>query len=217
MIRVPIHTLPVRIWHWANACLILLLMLTGVQLRAPELALFGKYGNAVWLHKHAGFCAVGAFAFWILHVSLSGYFWRNYLPRRSDLGGIWRQVAYYGFGIFRGAEKPFEPSVSRKFDPLQKLVYLGIMTVVTPVAVFTGIIFSDILYFQICIEALGGLRVLDLLHVATAYVFVLYVLLHLYMATTGPSVFSYFKAMIVGFYDIEGVHPGERSQRLKER
>lgn len=217
MIRLCIHTLPVRIWHWTNACFILLLMLTGVQLRAPELALFGKYGNAVWLHKHAGFCAVGAFAFWILHVSLSGYFWRNFLPQRSDLDGIWRQVAYYGFGIFRGAEKPFEPSPSRKFDPLQKLVYLAMMTVATPVAVFTGIIFSEILYFQVCIETLGGLTVLDLLHVATAYVFVLYLLLHIYMATTGPSVSSYFKAMIVGFHDIERVHPGELSQRPKER
>lgn len=217
MIRLCIHTLPVRIWHWTNACFILLLMLTGVQLRAPELALFGKYGNAVWLHKHAGFCAVGAFAFWILHVSLSGYFWRNFLPRRSDLDGIWRQVAYYGFGIFRGAEKPFEPSPSRKFDPLQKLVYLAMMTVATPVAVFTKIIFSEILYFQVCIETLGGLTVLDLLHVATAYVFVLYLLLHIYMATTGPSVSSYFKAMIVGFHDIERVHPGELSQRPKER
>ncbi len=217
MTRVRIHTLAVRIWHWTNACLILLLMLTGVQLRAPELALFGKYGNAVWLHKHAGFCAAGAFALWVLYVSLSGSFLKHYLPRRSDLSGIWRQVAYYAFGIFRGAARPFEPSPSRKFDPLQKLVYLAMMTVVTPVTVFTGIIFTDILYFQRCIEALGGLRVLDLVHVATAYVFLLYLLLHVYMATTGPSVFSYFKAMILGHLDLRGPHPEQRSQCPRER
>ncbi len=200
MTRERIHTLPMRIWHWTNAFLIILLMLTGVQLRAPDLALFGKYGNAVWLHKHAGFCAAGGFAFWVLYVSLSAS-WRHYLPRRSDLKGIPRQVVYYAFGIFRGAKNPFAPSPSRRFDPLQKLVYMAMMTVVTPVAVFTGIFFSDILYFQRCVETLGGLRVLDLLHVATAYVFSLYLLLHVYMATTGPSVLSHFKAMIVGYHD----------------
>lgn len=216
MTRVLLHPIAIRIWHWSNACLVLFLMLTGVQLRAPELALFGKYGNAVWLHKHAGFGAAGAFAFWILYVVVSGAFWRHYLPRGSDLKGIWRQVAYYVLGMFRGAENPFEPSPSRKFDPLQKLVYLAMMMVVTPMGVSTGILFSDILYFQRCIEALGGLRVLDLLHVATGYVFLLYVVLHVYMATTGRSVLSYFKAMTVGYDDIGAPDPRPSSQSPRD-
>jgi len=198
MTRAPLHPLAIRIWHWTNASLILLLLLTAVQLRAPEVAIFGKFGNAVWLHKHAGFCAAGSFAFWLLYVVPSGAFWRHYMPTASDITGMWRQAIYYAWGMFRGARNPFSPTPSRKFDPLQKFVYILMMIVVTPLSLFTGILFSDILFFRRCIEGLGGLRVLDLLHVAAAYAFLLYTLVHIYMATTGPSVLSYFKAMIVG-------------------
>ena len=50
MTKVRLHTLPIRVWHWTNALLIVFLLLTGIQLRAPDLTLFGSYGNAVWLH-----------------------------------------------------------------------------------------------------------------------------------------------------------------------
>jgi len=209
MTRVRLHTLPIRVWHWVNAFLIVFLVLTGVQLRAPELRLFGNYANAVWLHKYAGFAATGSFVFWVAYVLSTGALWRHYLLRPSDVKQMPKQAAFYGFTLFRGAENPFKPSPANKFNAMQKLAYFSMMTVVTPVVVITGILFSDILYFHTYIEAIGGLRVLDAIHVVAAYFFLLYLLVHLYMATMGHTIFDHFKAMIVGYEEEPDVqkHP----------
>jgi thiosulfate reductase cytochrome b subunit len=199
MTRVHLHTLPIRAWHWTNAFLIVLLILTGVQLRAPDLSLFGSYANAVWLHKYAGFAASGSFIFWVIYVLLSKAFWRHYVIKPSDVKRMPKQALYYGFNLFRGAENPFKPTPLSKFNPMQKVAYFSMMTVVTPVVVVTGIFFSDILYFHTYIEAIGGLRVLDAIHVIAAYFFFLYLLVHLYMATMGHTLLAHFKAMIVGY------------------
>jgi thiosulfate reductase cytochrome b subunit len=197
--KIRLHTLPIRFWHWINAVLIVLLILTGIQLRAPDLTLFGSYSNAVWLHKYAGFGATGSFVFWLIYVLLSGAFWRHYVLRPSDVKRMPKQAVFYGFSIFRGKENPFRPSPRNKFNPMQKVAYFSMMSFVTPVVVITGILFSDILYFLPYIEAIGGLRILDAIHVIAAYLFLLYLLVHLYMATLGHSFFAHFKAMIVGY------------------
>jgi thiosulfate reductase cytochrome b subunit len=197
--KIRLHTLPIRFWHWINAVLIVLLILTGIQLRAPDLTLFGSYGNAVWLHKYAGFGATGSFVFWLIYVLLSGAFWRHYVLRPSDVKRMPKQAVFYGFSIFRGKENPFRPSPRNKFNPMQKVAYFSMMSFVTPVVVITGILFSDILYFLPYIEAIGGLRILDAIHVIAAYLFLLYLLVHLYMATLGHSFYAHFKAMIVGY------------------
>jgi thiosulfate reductase cytochrome b subunit len=90
---------------------------------------------------------------------------------------------------------------------MQKVAYFSMMTVVTPVIVITGILFSDILYFLPYIEAIGGLRILDAIHVIAAYFFLLYLLVHLYMATLGHSFFAHFKAMVVGYEEERGPEP----------
>ena len=67
--------------------------------------------------------------------------------------------------------------------------------------------FSDILYFLPYVEAIGGLRILDAIHVIAAYFFLLYLVVHLYMATLGHSFFAHFKAMIVGYEEEPGPAP----------
>ena len=207
MTKVRLHTLPIRVWHWTNAFLIVFLILTGIQLRAPDLTLFGSYSNAVWLHKYAGFGATGTFVFWLIYVLFSGAFWRHYVLRPSDVKGMPRQAVFYGFSIFSGKENPFRPSPCNKFNPMQKMAYFSMMTVITPVIVMTGVLFSDILYFLPYIEAIGGLRILDAIHVMAAYLFLLYLLVHLYMATLGHSLFAHFKAMIVGYEEEPTAEP----------
>ncbi len=38
MKRIYLHPLPLRIWHWANALMVILLIITGIQLRIPGIA-----------------------------------------------------------------------------------------------------------------------------------------------------------------------------------
>ena len=63
----------------------------------------------------------------------------------------------------------------------------------------TGILFSDILFFRTSILFWNIAGLINALHVIGAYVFALYLIVHLYMATLGRTPFAHVKAMITGF------------------
>lgn len=198
MKKVFLHPIHIRIWHWVNACLILFLMTTGVQMRFPIVNLF-QYSHAVYLHKIVGFVLLGSFLYWLAYYTITGGFKKFYTFRRRDAKGIVHQSLYYSFTFFRGAQSPFTPSSHERFNPLQKIAYLSVMLILTPVIIITGILFSDIAYFLSIINVIGGVRILDAIHVATGYAFLLYLIVHLYMATLGYRIISHTKAMITGY------------------
>jgi thiosulfate reductase cytochrome b subunit len=199
MKKVVLHSLPIRIWHWSNALIVIILLVTGTQLRVPALETIPKYSQAVWIHKYVGFAMAASFLFWLVYVALSRSFWRHYLLRPVDLRLLGRQAFYYIYGIFRGSANPFKPAPEGKFNPLQKIAYSSVMLLLTPVVVVTGILFSDIFFFRNAIHLLYGVRALDALHVAAGYLFLIYLLVHLYMSTLGHHLFSHTKAMILGY------------------
>ncbi|MCX5816346.1 MAG: cytochrome b/b6 domain-containing protein [Proteobacteria bacterium] len=194
-----LHSLPLRIWHWANACIVLVLIITGIQLRVPSIQILHDYRYAVLLHKYFGYAMTGSFLFWFFYYLATGGLTKHYLMGFEDIKGMPRQALYYIFSIFRGEKNPFKPSPDNKFNPMQKLAYSSVMLVFVPIIVITGVLFSDILFFFSWIKALGGLRILDAVHVAAAYVFILYLLVHLYMTTLGPKLHSHIKGMITGY------------------
>jgi thiosulfate reductase cytochrome b subunit len=136
---------------------------------------------------------------------------------KRDTRGTMRQSFYYAVSMFKGARSPFTPSTHERFNPLQKTAYLCVMLVLMPIIIFTGILFSDIAYFLNIINYIGGVRILDAVHVATGYAFLLYLIVHLYMSTLGYRVTSHIKAMITGYgeesengtlHDLQGKAPG---------
>ena len=72
------------------------------------------------------------------------------------------------------------------------------MFILVPVIIITGILFNNILSFSQVINAIGGLRILDVIHVTAGYLLVLFLIIHMYMATLGKTVMAYMKMMIVG-------------------
>jgi thiosulfate reductase cytochrome b subunit len=199
MSKVYLHPLPIRIWHWANAFIIFVLILTGIQLRVPSIHIFQDYITVVLLHKYFGFALAASFLFWFFYYVLTGGLKKHYLMGFKDIKGMPRQVLYYIFSTFRKKKNPFNPSPDNKFNPMQKLAYSSVMFIFVPVITITGIMFSDILFFFSWINAIGGLRVLDAIHVSAAYVFVFYLFVHLYMSTLGPKLHSHVKSIITGY------------------
>ncbi len=199
MKKVYLHTLAIRIWHWINALIVLILLATGLQLRMPEVELIPKFSMAVLIHKYAGFAMAGSFLYWVVYVIVTGSFRRHYLLRRADVRVMGQQTGFYCYGIFKGIENPFAPTAEGKFNPLQKMAYGSVMLIFTPVIVITGILFSDIFFFRHAIDLMYGIRVLDALHVIAAYIFLLYLVVHMYMSTLGHNIFAHTKAMIVGY------------------
>jgi len=199
MSKTYLHPLPLRIWHWINASIIVVLILTGIQLRMPFIQIYPDYRDVVVIHKYFGYAMSVSFLFWFFYYLFTGGFKKHYFIRLKDIKAMPGQVLYYTLYIFKGRENPFKPSPDNKFNPMQRLTYSLVMFIFTPVVIFTGILFSDILYFFSWIKFLGGLRIIDAIHVAVAYFFVFYLIIHIYMATLGKKLGSHIKAMITGY------------------
>jgi thiosulfate reductase cytochrome b subunit len=199
MKRIYLHPLPLRIWHWVNALMVILLIITGIEARIPGIAALPANSTALLVHRYAGWAMVISCVFWFVYSLISGNLQRYYVIRKRDLQGIFGQAKFYLFSMFRGEENPFRPSPEEKFNPLQKLAYGTIMCIFTGVLVVTGLLFSDIFFFRKYILLLNVMRVLDAIHVIGAYVFVLYLVVHIYMSTLGPGASSHIKAMILGY------------------
>lgn len=210
MKKVFLHTLTIRIWHWINAVIVIVLMITGIQLRAPEIEEFARrmalwvpeYSMTVLIHRYVGYAMTLSFLFWLVYIMASGSFRTHYILRPADLPILRKQAFYYIIGVFQGSDNPFTPTEKGKFNPLQKIAYGSVMLVITPLVVFTGVLFSDIFLFRGVIDWLGGIRLLDALHVLASYLFLLNLIVHLYMCSMGHHIFDHIKAMILGFEEM---------------
>jgi thiosulfate reductase cytochrome b subunit len=203
MKRHQLHPLPLRIWHWVNTAVILLLMITGIQLRAPDVVLFSGYRTTIVIHKAVGFIMALEFLFWLVYSVANGSLRKQYLFRKSDMLGVTNQLLYYVFGVFRGRKNPFSATPEAKFNALQKMAYISVQFIFSPVIIATGILFGNIVLFRGVIDVIGGTKILDAIHVAAAYVFVIYLCVHVYMATLGAHPFSHTKAMFTGYEEEE--------------
>ncbi len=212
MKRIYLHPLPLRIWHWANALLVILLLITGVQLRISGVPSLGPRHPALWMHKYAGWAMVASCVFWLIYSLASRDLSRHYAVRARDFKGIFCQAKYYLISIFRGEENPFRPSPEQKFNPLQKMAYGSVMCIFTPILAVTGILCSNISFFRKYILLWDIVGVVNAVHVLCAYVFALYLVVHLYMATLGRTTFAHIKAMVTGYEE----EPGEPVKEVGE-
>ena len=78
----------------------------------------------------------------------------------------------------------------------------------------TGILFSDISFFRNYLLRWDLAGYVNALHVIGAYLFALYLIVHLYMATLGRTAFSHTMAMITG-YEEEPENLAEASAPLE--
>jgi thiosulfate reductase cytochrome b subunit len=209
MKKIHIHGLPIRLWHWVNALMAIPLIVTGIQIRVPGIADLGRHSTPLLVHKYLGWAMVGTFLFWLVYNLVSGSLRRHYNITSGDLKGSLGQARYYLSAIFKGEEDPFRRSADQKFNPLQKLAYGTIMFIFTPVLVITGILLSNVPLLRKYVLLWNLMGTLDALHVIGAYALVLYLIVHLYMATLGPKVFSHIKAMFVGYEEGPEERAGE--------
>ena len=194
-----LHPLTLRIWHWVNTLLIILLIITGIRLRVPGIDFLFPYRTAVLLHRMTGGVLVVSYLFWLVYSIFSSNLRKNYAFHRKDIKNSYCQALYYSFGIFKGMPNPCPATPEEKFNVLQKIAYITVQFALTPIIAITGIFFSNITYFHSAIAAIGGIRILDAVHVTVAYFFVIYLIVHVYMSTLGKTPFTHIKSMITGY------------------
>jgi thiosulfate reductase cytochrome b subunit len=189
-----------RFWHWTQAFLVLFLALTGFEIHGSY-TLFG-FETAVNLHNKSAWALIILIIFTIFWHFTTGE-WRQYIPTATNLRA---QLDYYIAGIFRNAPHPTRKTLISKLNPLQRLVYLGLKILFIPVMVVSGLVYMFYRYPKDgAIESLGlaELTPIAYLHTLGAYIMLAFVLVHVYLITTGHTLTSNLKAMITGWEEIE--------------
>ena len=203
MKKVYIYKIFERFWHWTQALSIFILIITGFEIHST-FDLFG-FNSAVKIHN------VTAWAFLVLIVfAIFWHFttreWGQYIPTTKYIKD---QINYYILGIFRGAPHPTKKLVYNKFNPLQRIIYLGLKILVIPVQVISGFLY---LYFNYPIKGfeLESLQHVALFHTFGAFLLFSFIIAHMYLTTTGHKPLSSIKAMITGWEEMD-------DETIKER
>jgi thiosulfate reductase cytochrome b subunit len=176
------------------------LALTGFEIHSSY-SLFG-FETAVNLHNKAawGFIVLIVFAiFW--HITTGE--WKQYIPTTKNLKA---QIEFYITGIFRNAPHPTKKTLLSKLNPLQRLVYLGLKILIIPVMVVSGLLFMFFRYPQsgmIKTVNIENLEIVALIHTLGAFLLITFLIVHLYLITTGHTITSNLKAMITGWEELE--------------
>ncbi len=190
-----IYTRFERIWHWVLAILILPLLLTGFEIHGDYTML--GFEQAVDAHILFAWALMGLLVFVIFWHMTTGE-WKQYIP--SSKNNLMAMLRYYAVDIFLGGGHPFHMTRKSKLNPMQRLAYLSLHVVITPVTWASGLLY--LFYTSWGDWGLEGLSltVVAMVHMAAAFAMLAFLIVHLYLAiTTSEKPFGYVKAMISGY------------------
>lgn len=193
---VMIYTRYERFWHWSQAVLIFTLFFTGLGIHGAHALL--KFGQAVTIHTYAAWALMGLWVFTTFWNFTTGQ-WRQYLFKK----GILKVIRFYAWGILVGEPHPYKKSLQRKQNALQSLAYMTFMVIIGPALWLTGIAYLFYNQWAGWAWAGDGLWVVATLHTAAAFAMGTFVIIHIYMTTTGKTPLHYVKTMITGYDKVE--------------
>jgi thiosulfate reductase cytochrome b subunit len=193
------YPLGLRIWHWTNALLMILLAITGLRVH------FGgqedpilSFEAAFHIHNLAGVLLVffGLAYFFRNAVTRNA---RQYIRKPQDgMKGLLKQARFYLYGIFRGEPHPYHATPERKFNSLQQITYAGVMYLLFPILIVTGIILFFPRMLPDKIGDLPGVWWFATIHYLSAAAVIVFLLAHIYLATMGDRVGYLLSAMFTG-------------------
>lgn len=187
-----------RFWHWAQAALIIFLMLTGFEIHGAY-QLFG-FEEVTEFHTIAAWSLIILWVFAVFWHFTTGE-WKQYIPTLEKVDAMFK---YYLTGIFTHAEHPFRQTRLRKHNPLQRLAYLFFWLVISPVIWFSGWFY--LFYSSWADWGLGSVLSLEwvaFFHTLGAFMILIFFIAHVYLATAGHTVMSHIKAMITGWEEVD--------------
>ena len=218
------HKLTVRITHWVNALVLLVMLLSGLQIFNAHPALY--WGQAS--DFTSPFIAIsGGFPGWM---TLPGVQWLA-MGRLWHLSFAWLFVVnglvYVGYSLWRrhaqtdllptGAELKRIPRVfwdhlrlrfpegdeAKVYNVLQKLAYFGVAFVLGPLIVLTGLTMSPAMdtRFPVLLDLFGGRQSARTIHFLCAFGFVSFFAVHIAMVILSGAE-NNVRAIITGWYRI---------------
>ncbi len=196
-----------RLWHWLQTAAILLLLFTGLIIHKPDTFGIFSFRYVVQVHNILALLLVVNATLSLFYHVASGQI-QQFIPRpRGFFDQAFMQVKYYVRGIFHQEPHPFEKTRDRKLNPLQQLTYVMVLNVLLPAQIITGGLMWGAQRWPGLTEQLGGLPWLGPLHTLVAWSFAAFIILHVYLTTTGPTPVAGIKAMMLGYEDVESHEP----------
>lgn len=208
--QVYIYTVYERFWHWLQTFTIVGLIFTGLIIHKPAIFSIFAFRSVVYVHNVLAVIV-------ILNAGLSLFYHlatgevKQFLPRPQGLfDRLIVQAKYYLWGIFKNEPHPFEKTPQRKLNPLQQITYFGLLNVLLPAQVITGALIWGAQRWPDVAQRLGGLPLLAPAHSLIAWLLATFVVLHVYLTTTGHTPLALIQAMMLGWETVEAheTHPG---------
>jgi len=205
----PRHSLVVRVAHWLTTLLFLALLISGVEIVISHPRFYwGETGNvnvtplfsipipasraavptgyayvlkdqngwSRYLHFQAGWFLVFTGLLYGLASLFNGHFRNHLLPVRKDLA--WRALS-------RSLREHlgFQPSATSSYNLLQRLAYLGVVFLIFPLMIWTGLAMSPSFTsaFPATVTMLGGQQSARTFHFFCTVILVIFVLVHVLM------------------------------------
>jgi thiosulfate reductase cytochrome b subunit len=200
-----------RIWHWTMALAGVLLIASGLEIHNAGGHWLLDLSGAVSLHNaFAVVLMLNAFLALFYHLTTRAI--RNFIPEPHGLvARVLEHMTYQSRGIFFGGPHPTN-APGHKLNPLQQFTYLGLLNVLFPLQIGTGLLIWAVGQWPSVAAALGGLAVIAPLHNAGSWLFLSFFVLHVYLVSTGRTPTHHLKSMITGYGALHSEEPAaERS------
>jgi thiosulfate reductase cytochrome b subunit len=192
-----------RFWHWLQTTTILILLFTGLIIHRPDLFGAFSFSGMVTVHNvMAVLLGINAALALFYHIATDRL--KEFIPRPYGFfDDAILQAKYYIGGIFKGEPHPFEKRPDSRMNPIQKTTYFMILNVLLPLQGLTGILMWAVQKYPQVANLFGGLPILAPAHSLIAWTFATFILVHVYMTTTGATPVEAMRAMVTGYEEVE--------------
>lgn len=228
------HRLPTRLWHWLNVVVVAVLLMSGLMIfNAHPHLYWGQFGanfDRPWLsfkgRPFPGWATIPstynlaaarrwhiAFA-WLLALGLVAYLaaslinrhiQRDLAPTRDEVrpSHIWHDIREHARLRFPTGD------TALKYNILQKLSYVGVLFVLLPLMILTGLTMSPAMdaAWPWLLDLFGGRQSARSIHFICAALLLLFVLVHLVMVVLAGPI-NEVGSMITGRFRV----PPDRSE-----
>jgi thiosulfate reductase cytochrome b subunit len=199
MSKLYLYPVWLRAWHWLNALLFFASLVTGVSMHFA-LGWLIPFDVAVPVHNVAGILLTVSWVAFLVGNVIGGN-GKHYLVNIRALPmDLFRQVRYYVYGIFVNEPHPFHVSAEHKLNALQTLSYVGVMYGLVPLLIISGWAFLFSAELPETLFGIGTIWIVAMTHLLLAWMMLLFLVVHMYIITTGETPTTNIKAMITGWH-----------------
>jgi thiosulfate reductase cytochrome b subunit len=211
MVNIYLYSKYERLWHWLQTAIIIILLITGFEIHGT-FSLLG-FRSAVDTHNFVGLSWLILFAFFIFWLFTTGEY-KQYIPTTRKILAVLR---YYSYGIFRGESHPVPKRKEAKHNPVQRLVYLSLAALLLPIQMASGFLYWGYNSWQAWGLDWLSLPVVAIIHMAGAFAILSFLVVHVYMITTGHTILAHTRAIITGWEEVpEGTQIEDWEQKERK-